>query len=499
MKIGIFLGYGPQVKLGKEGLGRYIGGLLKGFQEQNHDITVACPFWLKDTLYDLMNSFFIDVKRINIVTTTENPALWKIYCFLTLPKQSKNLKKKVMYFFKYMINLIFKKFGKANSILEIGIWTIIFIAVSVVAVMPLILIIGCYILKKCIFLLKKVFKLAYRGDWQLQLFHIMTENVLTNLVNSVNVCTKQDVWFVPAIFWPQVNNINGTVVINAPDLVSQEFPHGFSNVYNADIAIKDCRETMMKGKYFITYSEYLRKNLIEEQYGKKASNSISIGHANNDMLPYLKIDINKKSDIDWEDIFAKNIIAKYFENNIKYVFYASQIRPNKNILNLVKAFEYLIRRKFVYHKLYITADLSKNSEIRDYIIKNSLEDDIISIFNVPAQTLAALYHCADLVVNPTLYEGGFPFTFGEGMSVGTPSIMSDIPQVRDVLEPAGLEEIMFDPYDWRAIADKIEWALSDLDGLYQKELPLYEKMAKRTYSVVAAEYVETFKKFLENN
>ena len=79
MKIGIFLGYGPQVKLGKEGLGRYVGGLINGFQEQNHEVTIACPFWLKDTVFELLDTFFIDKSKINLITTHSNPPLWKIY------------------------------------------------------------------------------------------------------------------------------------------------------------------------------------------------------------------------------------------------------------------------------------------------------------------------------------------------------------------------------------------------------------------------------------
>ena len=82
------------------------------------------------------------------------------------------------------------------------------------------------------------------------------------------------------------------------------------------------------------------------------------------------------------------------------------------------------------------------------------------------------------------------------MSVGTPSIMSRIPQTQEVLEPAGLDEIMFDPYDWQDIANKIEYWLPRKDELYQKELPLYQKLAKRTPEVVASEYVEAFEKFM---
>ena len=122
-----------------------------------------------------------------------------------------------------------------------------------------------------------------------------------------------------------------------------------------------------------------------------------------------------------------------------------------------------------------------------------MQVDVIALHGVDVQGLAALYRCAELVVNPTLYEGGFPFTFAEGMSVGTPSVMSDIPQVRDVIEPYGLEdEMLFDPNDVQAIADKIEYGLMHKAELYQKELPVFNAMACRTENVVAQEYLESF-------
>jgi len=184
--------------------------------------------------------------------------------------------------------------------------------------------------------------------------------------------------------------------------------------------------------------------------------------------------------------------------NCPYIFYASQFRPSKNIMNLVKAYEYLLRRRFIHHKLVLTCNLKREeaAELKKYLQENELQNEVLCLWNVPTKVLAALYKCADLVINPTLYEGGFPFTFGEGMSVGTPSLMSDIPQVRDVLETAGLEEIMFDPYDWRAMAEKIEWALSNKAELYEKELLLYKKMAERTPAMVADEYLSAFKKFV---
>lgn len=518
MKIGIFLGYGPQVKLGKEGLGRYVGGLVKGFQEQNHEVTIACPFWLKDTVFELLDTFSIDKSKVNLITTHSNPPLWKIYNIFYKKRKIKREKIKRILVIKNFFDRILKNIGGSNSFFEMFFWGIILFLFFIAIFIPVLFFCIFYFIylfkknyKKLIkietssksnkFFKKIKDKIFFGDDIKLQIFYNMYDSVLNKLVNIINNNTKVDVWFIPAIFWPQVNYIKGTVVINAPDLVSQEFPFGFTDVYGSDVAIKRCRETLLNGKYFITYCEFLRKNLLIEQYSKEPINTVSIRHANNDMAPYITIDKNLTKNLmpenEWSDIFAREIIKVYVEPNVRYIFYASQIRPSKNMLNLVKAYEILLREKFITHKLYVTADLEKETEVSEYIKKHRLENDIISIYNVPAQTLAALYHCADLVVNPTLYEGGFPFTFGEGMSVGTPSIMSDIPQVREVLEVEGLKDIMFDPFDIHSIADKIEWALSNLNDLYKKELVLYKKMSQRSYSLVAKEYVNALQKFIE--
>lgn len=426
-----------------------------------------------------------------------------------------------MFKIKYLYNILLNKLASTNSNIIFVLLLILILFFILIFFIPGIILFLILFLKftnrilinkgynimnnakilKCFNFLHYYLYKYFDFNWQLHMFYSMHNQVLLNLIKKINNDVKHDVWFVPSIFWPQVTKINGTVVINAPDLVSQEFAQSFANIDTSDFFINDCRETLLKGNYFITYCEYLKNNLVIGEYAKEENKVVAIKHANNDMLPYIKIDITVYKSLntinDWNDIFAREILKAYICPDVRYIFYASQIRPNKNMLNLVKAYEILLRKKFITHKLYVTANLKKETEVSEYIKKHRLEDDIISLYNVSAQTLAALYHCADLVVNPTLYEGGFPFTFGEGMSVGTPSIMSDIPQVREVLEPAGLEEIMFNPYDCYAIADKIEWALSNLDDLYQKELALYKKMSQRTYSLVAEEYVNAFKKFIE--
>ena len=543
MKIGIFLGYGPQVKLGKEGLGRYLAGLLKGFEEQGQQITIACPKWLLGTLFELFKDFQIDRAKINWITTKRNPVLWKVQSLFHKKTSRRNRLTSVIKYIRATAYTHIKKVAKTNSIFVFSCYICLLIIVGITT-LPFIIIGG--LLVGLLLLIKKIVarviniakvyikellmrdasrKNIYNKRAQLQTmvkeifsdvkttaYYAMSDAALDTLIKRINKEQKQDVWFVPAVFWPQVNRIQSTVVINVPDLVSEMFPASFADVFGSAEAIKRCRETILGGRCFITYCEYIRQSLLTEEYGKPLEGTIAIPHVDNDMRSYLSIDpllcrqIQTNKDLDLE--YAKSVLYEMGQNaqpndymrgidlrHVKYFFYASQARPSKNMLNLIKAYEYLLHRRYIGHKLFLTCDLKKDNEIYEYIEEHSLGHDIISFFNIPAMQLAVLYKCADLVVNPTLYEGGFPFTFGEGMSVGTPSIMSDIPQVREIFEPAGLEDCMFDPYDWMNIAQKIEHGILEREDILARQMPLYNELRKRTTDLVASEYIQKFMHF----
>ncbi|MCA0002003.1 MULTISPECIES: glycosyltransferase [unclassified Mesorhizobium] len=101
-----------------------------------------------------------------------------------------------------------------------------------------------------------------------------------------------------------------------------------------------------------------------------------------------------------------------------------------------------------------------------------------------------LYKCADLAVNPSLSEGGMPFTITEALSVGTTVVMGDIEVTREiVVDPALRESTLFAPYDWKAMADKIEWALQNRDALYAQQRQFFDVLAKRTWKDVVKEHI----------
>lgn len=540
MKIGIYMAYGPNTVLGKEGLGRYIGNLIKGFVDAGHQVTIACPKWSLETIDDLFQDFHINTEQIEFVVSHKTPALWRLYEEKYKKKHPKSkLKDKV---FSKMTDILENAFNQIFSISSMVLFTILMAGLAllgfalVILLLPLLLLsmIGLFVYKigkmvshKGEFLIRqkimsgltilRTYSKNKWTDWHMTLIEKRDALVGKSLVEKVNHVGKpQDVWFIPALFWPEIIELNGRKVVCAPDIVTIEFPMLFSQMRMVP-STKRCQKVLEKEDYFITYCDYIRNSLLLKRYGKNEKHVITIPHINNDMHNFVEIDIDKKrlnTKKDLSSAFAEAVMCvakcryrvspdeymKSFQiDDIKYIFYSSQVRSHKNMLTLVKAYEYLLRHKYKKVKLILTGDYSEPyyEQIYSYVIEHRLQYDILCLYSVTAQELAALYKCAELVVNPTFYEGGFPFTFGEGMSVGTPSVMSDIPQVREVVEPYGLaDEMLFDPYDYRKMADKIEYGLQHREELYQKQLPLYRDMERRTADVVAQEYIAAFETFI---
>jgi len=110
---------------------------------------------------------------------------------------------------------------------------------------------------------------------------------------------------------------------------------------------------------------------------------------------------------------------------------------------------------------------------------------------ISSKVLAALNAHAICSVNPTLFEGGFPFTFMEAYTVGTPSIMGDIPMTKELIYDEKLQKTMlFDPYSVTDIVEKIEWGIKNKDKLFSMQNELYNQFKQRTWEDCAADYMK---------
>lgn len=534
MRVGIFLGYNPGTVLAKEGLGRYLGNLIKNILNTGNSVTIACPEWLLWPLDDLFGDFHIDNKSVDFIVEKRIPVFWKLYSLFTRKRKRKSIKfadKSVMLLTDLFMNI-------ALSITSfVGLIFVGLICLLLGIILLPFFLIGI-ILYGCILLCKKLkrgssSKLQQILDYvssvytrcgktgmniYLQLYNELLERVHFRLVKKINRNNDVDVWYSPAVFWPAFNSIHAPRVINVPDLVTEEFALKWGEHKEILYSTKLCEKTIDGGNNFIVYSDYVRDNVVIGKFGKPKDSVVTIPHSVNDLSKYITIDSGVASTMGLVDVFTtaycKNIlqtlpphargindyIRGYDLSDVDYIFYPTQARPHKNIMNLVKAYEYLLRRKYVRVKLFLTCNLDTIPEVKEYMIDHRLQYDIISFYDVTVSGLAALYHQAKLVVNPTLYEGGFPFTFGEGMSVGCPSVMSRIPQVCEMTDRFEFDDILFDPYDVNDIVSKIEYGLQNREKLIEKEQKLYSWM-KETYcpEKIGASYVQVFQDIVKKS
>jgi glycosyltransferase involved in cell wall biosynthesis len=154
-----------------------------------------------------------------------------------------------------------------------------------------------------------------------------------------------------------------------------------------------------------------------------------------------------------------------------YLLCAAVDRPPKNLATLIRAFA-LVRKKFPDHRLVLAGQLrsedrtwrqrsqsveSKLPGAMDLITELGLSEHVVLTGFIPDAELGALYRDAALFVLPSLFEGfGMPAV--EALAMGAPTLVSDLPVLREVTLNAAY--YIADPLDANQMADEIAHVLS---------------------------------------
>jgi glycosyltransferase involved in cell wall biosynthesis len=133
-----------------------------------------------------------------------------------------------------------------------------------------------------------------------------------------------------------------------------------------------------------------------------------------------------------------------------------------------------------------------DAELRARIAALDLAADVRLLGAAPPDELESLYAAADLVAQPSLYEGfGLPVL--EAMARGVPVACSDIPPLREV---AGDAARYFDPRDPATIAAAITELLADPQERRRLAEAGHARTARFSWAAAARETAESYERAL---
>jgi glycosyltransferase involved in cell wall biosynthesis len=252
-----------------------------------------------------------------------------------------------------------------------------------------------------------------------------------------------DLFHTPHYVLPPLTPCRSVVTIH--DCIHLRFPQYLPNRLGYVYARSSMWVATHRSNRVLTVSEASKRDILE--YFHIPQSKIEV--------IYNGIDERFWSPPDPEDIER---IRERYQLDGRFVLYAGNIKPHKNLERLIEAFHSLRNHGFEDVKLLIIGDeVSKYATLRRAVHQHKLHKYVRFFGFVPDETLAALYRLASVFVFPSLYEGfGLPPL--EAMASGTPVITSNVSSLPEVVGDAA---VLIDPYRSDSIASAMERVLSD--------------------------------------
>jgi len=237
------------------------------------------------------------------------------------------------------------------------------------------------------------------------------------------------------------------------------------------------------------YYKYILPRIIDSSFaiiaGSESTKTDILKYFKNITCPIYVIYPGYKTDIFFKRSKKEieNIKQKYTLN--RYVVAVGELRPYKNIRQLVKAFSDI--RSDQYDLVIVGRKSKLEKDFNRVPFDLNAKNKIKYLGYVSDIELAALYSGAETMVHPSLYEGfGLPPL--EAMACGCPAIVSNSSSIPEVCANAGY---YFDPYSLKSMTDAINEVLENSSlrnnmieqGLKQAHRFSFEKMANNLIHV----------------
>lgn len=512
-KLGIILCFTPRELVPYEGIARLIGFIVNGaVKTKKISIAIAGPAWLKKDIQLLLEDAGVDYKKVEIVTTHGEPFLirfWRLSQKFKRKARIVQRRNRILNTITEIVGYIVEWLSSASIFVFLS-GALVFTLLSAILAIPM-LMLGTlaaflFIFRRFLLRIRNTYLYKFKQPILMKLRYILEtirpldtirSKETDRLVKKLNKRRDIDIWYVPSMFWPEVAKLNSKILMAAPDIVFYEHPAQFLSP-DSERMLDRITGSIKAADNLICYSDYVKEKHLVQRQGVPAEKIHVLRHGFVDMASIENGKNSQQEALDTLHTYIKknkNTLPEYLNgfrfDDVDFLFYSSQVRPHKNIESLIVVFERLLREHYRSVKLVLTGNIMGNQRLRDLVDEHNLGRDVISLPSVPNTVLAALYRLATCSVTPTQFEGGFPFTFTEAYSVGTPSIMSRIAVVDEIIKDETLLKTMtFDPHNQREMLERILWALDNRDELISLQKPLFDQLQKRSWSLVADEYID---------
>jgi glycosyltransferase involved in cell wall biosynthesis len=294
----------------------------------------------------------------------------------------------------------------------------------------------------------------------------------SNLLKKIEMF-QPDLIIIPHYYlFPESLNISKPKLIYVPDYMPHISSDGWPepettiNSILGKVIVNHC-------KYVLTNSLF-SKNYLPNSKLKIEKNKILVSP-----LPVLGIKNQEKL------VDERNHII--LDEKKRYIFYPTQLRPNKDFGTLLAAFRKIIKYNPSYNLILTT---TSNTLEKEYEVNDFEKERILYFPGASDIDLKYLYSKSFCLMLTSIAEGNFPPQITEAMNAGCPVICSSLPVIRETTNEFDESLIFCDPGDEDSFFNAILFLEDNYDSIKLIQNDFLEHIKTKNYDKIFDEEIK---------